>query len=587
MRIIVEKSLSGRTWTIESIDEKASSLIAEKYNLPKPVADLLLSRDVSNIETFLNPSIKNQMPDPFVLKDMDLAISHIKEAIVSGKKIGIFGDYDVDGITSTGILINYFKAIKFNNYMWILPSREGDGYGLNSEAIDRMHEKNTDVLICVDCGISAVKEVEYANSLGMSCVILDHHELEHNIPKAIAVVDPKRSDDTSNLNYLAAVGVCFLFLVGLNRALRETGYFNNEDKEPNLMDFLDMVAMGTVCDTMPLIELNRAFVATGLKVLKNKKNLGIKTLLDTSGTKVISVYTLGFVLGPRLNAAGRLTSADKSLQLLLSNDQSEAQRLAADLVELNDKRKDIEAITLASAIEKIDSNLDKYKNFIFVYDKSWHGGVMGIIAGRLKDKYNRPTCVATISDAGIINGSGRSTAEVDLGKIIMEGVARGILSEGGGHSAAVGFSLNPENTEKFLEFANQKVCEQMGDKCMIPTVKADVLMDLGGVNRELLKTFEQCEPYGQNNFEPKFILTGATLMWANVFGNGHIKLSFKASNGTTIQAMLFGGLHTEIGKYLLEENNYGRTLRICGRLKENEFNGRTRVQLILEDISED
>ncbi len=586
MRIIVEKSLSGRTWTIENTDEQASNAIAEKYNLPRPVADLLLSRDISDIENFLNPSIKNQMPDPFVLHDMELAISHIKEAILSGKKIGIFGDYDVDGITSTAILIRYFKAINFTNYMWILPNREGDGYGLNTEAIDKMHSENTNVLICVDCGISAVKEVDYANSLDMTCVILDHHESENNLPNAVAVVDPKRNDDTSGLNYLAAVGVCFLFLVGLNRALREAGYFE-KITEPNLMDSLDMVALGTVCDTMSLIELNRAFVATGLKVLKNKKNLGIKTLLDASGTKVISVYTLGFVLGPRLNAAGRLTSADKSLELLLSQDQSESQKLASDLVELNDKRKDIESITLASAIEKIDENIERYKNFIFVFDKSWHGGVMGIIAGRLKDKYNRPTCVATLNDSGIINGSGRSIAEIDLGKIIMEGVEQGILSEGGGHAAAVGFSLVPENTEKFLSFASEKVCNQLGDKCLTPTIKADVLMDLGGVNRDLLKTFEQCEPYGQNNFEPKFILTGATFMWSNVFGNGHIKLSFKASNGTTIQAMLFNGLHSDLGKYLLEENNYGKVLRICGRLKENEYNGRTKVQLILEDISED
>ncbi len=565
------------------IDENRINEVSKNFDLPVALSGLLISRGVSNIEQFLNPSIKEQMPDPFVMRDMDMAIGCIVNAVRDGKKLSVFGDYDVDGITSTANMVRYFRDLGINDILWHLPSRDGEGYGLNINAIDDLYARGARVLITVDCGISAVNEVSHAKSLGMDVVILDHHEPEDILPSADAVVDPKRHDDESGLTYLAGVGVSFLFLVGLNRALRESGFFDDRD-EPKLMESLDLVALGTVCDTMPLIGLNRAFVATGLRVLEGRKNIGLRALMEVSNVKSISVYVLGFVLGPRLNAAGRLTSADKSLELLLCDDMRVARELATDLTSLNEQRKDIESGTLMHAIEMIESNPDAFDPFIFLCDENWHGGVMGIIAGRLKDRYYRPTCVATKSADGTINGSGRSIPEVDLGRIILDAMSAGLLVEGGGHSAAAGFTLHESMADKFIEFVRIQVKKQLGEICLKPLIKIDVLMDAGGASMSLVRSFSRLEPFGQDNSEPTFALTGAMLSWANIVGHGHVRAAFKTSAGTTVQVIGFNLADTPVGQFLLDESNVGRAVTLCGKLKENEHMGRTSVQLILEDV---
>ena len=404
MRKIVEKSMLGKVWAA-SDDEGLNKDIFDTENLIK---NILTSRGVVGdvaVERFLHPSIKEYMPDPSLLKDMDRATEIIADAVCANEKIAIYGDYDVDGITSTAIFVKYLRELGID-VSWHLPTREGEGYGLNISAVEQIAKTGVGLMITVDCGISGVKEVERAKELGMTVVVTDHHSPDNVLPNADAVVNPKRIDDTSGLPFLAGVGVAFLTLVSLNRELKKRGYFDNGKNQINLLNYMDMVALGTICDTMPLIDLNRAFVATGLKVLGLRQNLGLKTLMDLAGIKHPSVYAVGFALGPRLNAAGRLDSAAPALELLLTDNPLIANDLANKLHRMNQERIDIQNAIMMDAVSMANKCCENKQCSLFVCGDNWHGGVMGIIAGRLKDKYNVPTCVATRVD-GVINGSGR------------------------------------------------------------------------------------------------------------------------------------------------------------------------------------
>ena len=445
MKIICEKSISGRTWVVDNELSKDS-------NDNMSVVDRILSaRGIGDTQKFLNPSMRDQMPDPTVLLGMNNAVKIIADAVRDHKKIAIFGDYDVDGITSTAILIKFFRKIGAN-VIWHLPDREQEGYGLNEIAIKKFSDDGASVLLTVDCGITAVQEIDIAKKLNMTVVVTDHHEQSGAIINADAVVNPKQVGDTSGLSYLAGVGVAFMFLIALNRELGHP--------VSDLMQYLDLVAMGTICDTMPLVELNRAFVATGLKVLEKRQNLGLKILMELSGVKKVDAYTVGFVLGPRLNAAGRIQDANLALDLILTDNIFMANDLAQKLNDMNAKRQEIQNKILFDASEKAASQKESGAFCLFVSGDGWHGGVMGIVAGRLKEKYGLPCCVGTKTD-GIINGSGRSIENVDLGKIIHLALEKGLLSAGGGHAAAAGFEMPESNENDFAEFLNKMVSEQL------------------------------------------------------------------------------------------------------------------------------
>lgn len=439
MKKVVDKSVLGHAWAVATYQGEEEGLSQADNLLQK----IMMSRgitDMAAMEKFLNPSIKEYMPNPSVLRDIDVAAQLIADSILNHEKIAIYGDYDVDGITSTAIFVKYLRAISAN-VVWHLPTREGEGYGLNIGAIDEIARDGVRLIITVDCGISGMAEVAHAKSLGIRVVVTDHHSPDATIPVADAVVNPKRVDDTSGLYYLAGVGVAFLTLVALRRELKSRNLDSDMARrvdDVNLMNFLDFVALGTICDTMPLVGLNRAFVATGLKVLGLRQNLGLRTLMDVAGIKKPSVYAAGFALGPRLNAAGRLDSAAPALELLLTDNPLIANDLAQKLHHMNQERIDIQNAIMISADDLAQKCCDDGHCSLFVCGDNWHGGVMGIIAGRLKDKYNLPSCVATRCD-GVINGSGRSIPGIDLGRIIHDALAAGILSEGGGHAAAAGF----------------------------------------------------------------------------------------------------------------------------------------------------
>lgn len=586
MRTVVDKSMLGQAWAVATYPGEDDSPSSVDNLLQK----ILISRgitDMAAMEKFLNPSIKEYMPNPSVLRDMDRAAEIIADCILNNEKIAVYGDYDVDGITATAILVKYLRALGVD-VMWHLPTREGEGYGLNIAAIDEIAADGAKLIITVDCGISGIAEVEHAKSMGLQVVVTDHHSPDSVLPGADAVVNPKRTDDTSGLAYLAGVGVAFLTLVALRRELKTrnlTPDMANKIAETNPMNYLDLVALGTICDTMPLIGLNRAFVATGLKVLGLRNNLGLRTLMDVAGIKKPSVYAAGFALGPRLNAAGRLDSAAPALDLLLTDNPLIANDLANKLHQMNQDRIDIQNAIMVSAGDMAQKCCDAGHCSLFVCGDNWHGGVMGIIAGRLKDKYNLPSCVATRCD-GVINGSGRSIPGVDLGRIIHDALARGIITEGGGHAAAAGFSLSTENEARFCEFLEQTVREQLNGHIPNRQIIADAEIDAGGATLKLVNKLSALEPFGQGNPEPVLILDGATLRFATTMGHGaHLRGAVATSSGTQLAFVGFNLVGTPVGDFLLDDANANTKIMMLGKLKENEYNGHVSAQFFLEDIA--
>ena len=581
MKKIVEKSMLGQAWVLPTYSDD---------NFPGAddlVLKILKARGIENADRFLNPSIKEYMPDPSVLYDMDNAARIIADAVVAGDKIAIYGDYDVDGITSTAVFVKYMRQIGAD-VIWHLPTREGEGYGLNTVAVQEIADAGAKLLITVDCGISGNEEVDFAKQCGLRVVVTDHHSPDAILPNADAVVNPKRNDDVSGLDYLAGVGVAFLTVVAVNRELKSRDLSADIKKKIdslNLMNFMDLVALGTICDTMPLVGLNRAFVATGLKVMGLRQNLGLRVLMDVAGIKKPSVYAAGFALGPRLNAAGRLDSAAPALELLLTDNPLIAHSLAEKLHQMNQDRIDIQNAIMLRAIDMADKCCAKGNCSLFLCGDNWHGGVMGIIAGRLKDKYNLPSCVATKSD-GIINGSGRSIPGVDLGKIIHDALAAGIISEGGGHAAAAGFSLSAENENVFCDFLENAVREQLHGQMPEREVVVDAEMDAGAATMRLVNKLNALEPFGQGNPEPTLALSGAMLRYASIMGNGsHLRGTIATSSGTNLSFVGFNLVGTPVGDFLLDDGNINAKIKMLGKLKENEYNGRVSAQFVLEDIA--
>ncbi len=586
MRKVVDKSILGQVWTVTTYPGEEEGPSQADNLLQK----ILISRgitDMAAMEKFLNPSIREYMPNPSVLRDMDVAAKIITDSILAHEKIAIYGDYDVDGITSTAIFVKYLRALGVD-VIWHLPTREGEGYGLNIGAVDEIADSGAKLIITVDCGISGAAEVAHATARGLRIVVTDHHSPDAVLPAADAVVNPKRADDTSGLSYLAGVGVAFLTLVAVRRELRGRDLSPDMAKrvaDTDLMDYLDLVALGTICDTMPLVGLNRAFVATGLRVLGMRKNLGLRTLMDVAGIKKPSVYAAGFAIGPRLNAAGRLDSAAPALELLLTDNPLIANDLAQKLHQMNQERIDIQNAIMLSAGDMAERCCAAGHCSLFVCGDNWHGGVMGIIAGRLKDKYNLPSCVATRAD-GMINGSGRSIQGVDLGKIIHDALAAGIISEGGGHAAAAGFSLNAENESRFCEFLEQAVRAQLNGVIPHKEIVADAEMDAGGATLKLINKLNGLEPFGQGNPEPTLILHGATLRFATTMGHGaHLRGSVMTSAGTQLAFVGFNLVGTPVGDFLLDDAHTNTKIMMLGKLKENDFNGHVSAQFFIEDIA--
>ncbi len=564
------------------VDERRAELIAQRFALPLPVARIIASRGipVDDVANFINPKLQNLMPDPFCMKDMEKAAKRIAEAIVKKQKVAIIGDYDVDGATSSSVLRLYLESVGIEPEIHI-PERD-EGYGPSRQAFDEFAALGAELVITVDCGTTAFDVFDYAGSLNIPVIVLDHHEAEVRLPEVYAVVNPKRldeSDDYPYLKYMAAVGVVFCTIVAVNRELRKQGFFAGR-KEPNLLQWLDLVALGTVCDVVPLLGLNRAFVRQGLRIMSLRSNTGLRALIDKSGiSEAPSAFHLGYVLGPRINACGRVGEASLGNKLLCSRDDFQAGQLADKLNEFNAQRKEIEAYVLLSAIEMLEGMPQEYP-IAFAAGKDWHQGVVGIVAGKLKERYNVPAFVMSI-EPDEVKGSARSVPGVDLGALIIAAKEKGLLTKGGGHTMAAGFSLSEDKIEAFRRFAGEYVRQKLGEEDVAPVIEVDSALDLLGANTDFAAALELLEPFGAGNAEPKIVLEHVRIVKPGIVGAGHVRCFLTSGNGGSLKAMAFKIADTELGKTLL--NSQGAVFDIAGVLRRDNWQGRNSVQFIIDD----
>ncbi|MBN1783852.1 MAG: single-stranded-DNA-specific exonuclease RecJ [Alphaproteobacteria bacterium] len=582
--VLTEQSILNKKWVLEDYKESLATKLKTQFNLPELVARIISQRcpDIESSVAYLNPKLRSSLPNPFDLKDMEKAARRFVEAIEKKERVAVFGDYDVDGITSSAIMHLFFDEIGYTNCEFHIPEREEDGYGPSIPVFDKFIKNKADLIVTVDCGITANEPIAHAVEKGVDVVVLDHHEPQILLPKAHALVDPKRLDEDGENTYFAAVGIVFLFLVAVNKLLRESGWFTENNKKPvDLLQFLDLVALGTVCDMVPLIKANRAFVATGLKIMKQRENHGIKALADVGKAGVIKEYHLGFVLGPRINAGGRVGYSRIGLDLLTAKDTLTAEILAEKLDRFNTERKEIESAIFVQAQEHIDKEDEKHTPLILIAKENWHPGVMGIIAGRLKEHYGRPTLAGVIDENGIVNGSGRSITGIDFGQLIMKAKEKGLVLEGGGHIMAVGFTCRKEKLEELRVFLKEEIQKEIGEGPLTRTLGINAVIDAGGLSFEMANTLSHLEPFGVNNHEPIFMLKNAQLAKATLFGTGHLKCFFRASNGKSLVVLLFGGSSNPLGQTVL--NHIGETFDLAGHLRVNAWQGQKTIQFHLLD----
>ena len=578
-----EKSLGGNIWKLSPCDERMAEAVAQRYRLPPLVARVLNVRGVSidDVPGFMDPRLQNLLPDPFCLKDMEKAALRIAEAVVKKQKVAVIGDYDVDGATSSSVLRLFLERVGIEPVIHI-PDRE-EGYGPSCWAIDEFSALGIDLVITVDCGTTAFDTFEYAATKDMDVIVLDHHEAEVRLPKAYAVVNPKRLDDDSvdYLKYMAAVGVVFVTVVAVNRELRRQNFYNEQKPEPQLMQWLDLVALGTVCDVVPLKGLNRAFVRQGLKVMSRRGNPGLKSLIDKANiTEAPNAFHLGYVLGPRINACGRVGDAALGNRLLCTKDEFQAQLLAEKLGEFNEQRKDIENYVLLKAIEMLEGTPQTYP-VAFVAGDDWHQGVIGIVAGKLKERYNLPAFVMSI-EADEVKGSARSIPQVDLGALIIAAKEQGLITKGGGHTMAAGFSLNQDKIDAFHDFVGRYVSEKIGGEAIVPVLDVDGVLDVGGATVEMAESLERLEPFGSGNAEPKLMLRSVRINKPSVIGSGHVRCFLSSNMGGSLKAIAFRVADNDIGNAML--NSRGDVYDVVGVLRRDNWQGRNSVQFIIEDM---
>ena len=577
------KSLGGNLWTVTPADERKAEVISQRYDLPLFVSRIISSRGIElpEVENFLTPKLQNLLPDPFVLKDMSKAAQKIAQAIIEKRKIAIIGDYDVDGATSSSVLRLFLESVGVEPLVHI-PERE-EGYGPSRLAFDEFAAQGVDFVITVDCGTTAFEVFDYAKGKGFEVIVLDHHEAEAKLPDVKAVVNPKRLDEDNDypyLKYMAAVGVVFVTIVAINRELRQKGFYQTH-QEPNLIQWLDLVALGTVCDVVPLLGLNRAFVRQGLKIMAQRRNIGLKALIDKSSiAEAPSAFHLGFVLGPRINACGRVGEAALGNRLLCCQDEFQASMLADKLNEFNTQRKEIEGYVLEKAIEMLEDTPQTYP-IAFVFGRDWHQGVIGIVAGKLKERYNVPAFVMSIEEDEV-KGSARSIPGIDLGALIIAAKEGGYITKGGGHTMAAGFSLEENQIEDFKRFVGEYVETKLGKETITPILEADGILDAAGASLELADKLSLLEPYGAGNGEPKLVLERVKINKPKMVGSGHVSCYLSSVNGGSLKAMAFRVADTAIGPALL--NSRGESFNVIGVLRHDNWQGRNSVQFIIEDV---
>ena len=577
----VERSLLGRRWRQRAGDDRAGLALAQQLGVPEIIGRLLAARGVAveQAERFLAPTLRDFLPDPSHLKDMDKAVARVAAAIAAGELIAVFGDYDVDGATSAGLLQRFLTAVGGRVRVYI-PDRQREGYGPNAPALLRLQAEGAGVVITVDCGTTAHAPLAAGTAAGLDVIVVDHHVAEPALPPAFAIINPNRLDETSPHGVLAAVGVAFLLVVAINRALRLAGWYAARPA-PDLVQWLDLVALGTICDVVPLTGVNRALVTQGLKLLQRRGNLGLAALADAAGIgERLDAYHAGFILGPRVNAGGRVGQADLGARLLASNDAVETRTIAQQLDTLNGERRDIEARVLAQAIDQVESG-DRQAPLVFVAGEGWHPGVIGIVASRLKERYNRPACVTAVAD-GIGKGSGRSVPGLPLGAAIIAARQAGLVTNGGGHAMAAGFTVDAARLGALRDFLAERAIAALGPDGLAAELGIDGVLALGAATPALVTLVGQLGPFGTGNAEPRFALSNLRIVKAEVVGSQHVRCILADGAGNArLKAIAFRCIEGELGPALL--HGHGRGFHVAGHIRADHWQGGEDVQLVLDD----
>ena len=556
-----------KKWEFYNSDEKLVNEICEKYNLNKVIGKIIVNRHVVNdedVRIFITPT-RDDFHNPFLFKGMDIAVDRIIKAINNKEKILIYGDYDVDGITSTTVLKKYLmdRGISVDTY---IPNRLHEGYGLNKKAIDTIKERNIDLIITVDCGISAIEEVDYAVRLGMDIIVTDHHEVGEKLPNALAVIDAKRKDNTYPFRALAGVGVVFKLIQALSIKL--------EIKPEEYLKYLDLVCVGTISDIVPLEGENRTIAKLGLMLIKVTRNLGLRELIKSSVYKEIDSNTISFGVAPRINACGRMGHEEEALKLFLAEDLESATKITKELNEYNTLRQSTEKAIYEEAVQQIEKNHLDANNSIVLGGKGWHHGVIGIVSSKVTDKYYKPSILLSFED-NIAKGSGRSVPGFDL----YEGLAKceDLLEKYGGHSMAVGLTLKKENLENFKERFEQ-IAKEKNIKELVPIIYIDDELKLKDINMDLVKSISILEPFGEANKVPLFLIRNLKIDSIRALSEGrHLKLTLRDEN------FVINAIGFELG-YLAEEYRIGDRIDVVGTLEINSFNGFSSIQINMKDI---
>ena len=576
-------SVSGKNWLFKKFNSSDVTKFTENFSLTEIVAKLLSIRkkNIDDIALFLDPKIKNLLPNPLHLKDMKSAIERTYKSIIKSELIGIFGDYDVDGASSTALLARYFLSInqKIQTY---IPDRQTEGYGPNNLGFNNLISNGAKIIFTVDCGTLSFGPINFAQKLNVDVIVLDHHQSDVKLPEACAIVNPNRYDDTSELNYLCAAGVCFVFLVALNKKLRDENWFkNNNINEPNILNSLDLVSLGTVCDVVPLIGLNRAIVKQGLKIIKKRSNLGLKTLYDLCNIESQpTTFDLGFRLGPRINAGGRVGKASHGAELLISNDPKKTYQIALDLDKSNKERQAIELMLS----EQINLEVKNYHNHpvLVMSGNNWHEGIIGIVASRIKEKYNKPTILISLKQ-NIGKGSARSVVGFDIGSQIIKAVQCGILQKGGGHKMAGGFILKKENIPTFRDFLIKNFEKSNINSSASANLYLDSIIAPSALNEVFFDEINCLAPFGSGNSEPKFVIENIKVISANIVGNNHIKLVLSGKDGTVFKSLAWNAINTPLEPFLNNKNR--KRINIAGKIHLNQWRGERKVEFMIEDIA--
>ena len=590
----VAQSVRGNRWQerLAPASQSLATAISQHHCLPDLMGRVLAARGVplDGVPVFLDPALKSLMPDPSTLRDMDKAAARIADAIEKRAPIAIFGDYDVDGACSSALLARYLEHHGTPARIYI-PDRIFEGYGPNAAAIETLVTEGAKLIVTVDCGTTSFEPLATAKKLKIDVVVIDHHQADEKLPDVHAVVNPNRQDDVSGQGNLCAAGVVFLVLVAVTRELRKRKFYSSV-AEPDLLALLDLVALATVADVVPLTGLNRAYVKKGLAVMHARDNAGLTALSDAASlTQAPTPYHLGFILGPRINAGGRIGDAALGAKLLSTHDPVEAARIAELLDRLNKERKTIETAALEEAMAVADQQVeaDPARAIIVVGSEAWHKGIVGLVASRLVDRFRRPACVIAWDKSGDGTpgegtGSLRSVAGVDLGAAVREAVSEGLLVKGGGHAMAAGLTVKRAGLPALDKFLSAALAEASSGARAVATLDIDAALMASGATPELVNLLDRAGPYGQGNVQPRFVFPAHRVKFAKVVGEAHVRVVLEGGDGGRLEAIAFRASGQPLGDALMSAG--GLPLHVAGTLRRDTWGGREKIELQIDDAAD-